>query len=1192
MRIGEMFAKPIDRDIKGVIKVGQDDGANVFQELDEYVVTRELSKHFREFFESYKKGMSSHTDKMGVWISGFFGSGKSHFLKILSYLLENKMVNGKRAIDFFTDGHKIADPMVIADMNLAGNVPTDVILFNIDSKSAASAKSNKDAIVEVFMKVFNEMQGFCGSLPFLADLERKLTEDDSYASFKAKFEEVSGNKWEKTREDFYFIQDELIATLTQLDIMSEESARAWFDNANETYKLSIEKFADLVRKYCESKGKNHHVVFLVDEIGQYIAEDEKLMLNLQTVTEDLGTACGGNAWIIVTSQQDIDSFTKVKGNDFSKIQGRFDTRLSLSSANVDEVIRKRILAKNKTANETLRLLYDQKEAVLKNLLTFTADTADKKLYTDREEFAAVYPFIPYQFNLLGQVLTSIRTHGASGKHLAEGERSMIALFKESAMAFMNGSEGILVPFHVFYNALDKFIDHTHRIVISQATENQKLNPFDVELLKVLFMIKYVKEIKANAENLTTLMVTSIDEDRIALRKQIEESLKRLIKETLVQKNGEAYMFLTNEEQDINKAIHNENVEMGEIINEASSIIFQELIKEPKYRYSARYNFAFNQIVDDRFFRNIQGFDIGIRFITPYIDKEYSVEMLRMVSMQESNVIVHLPNDSTFLDEISEALKINKYITKQTAGVSKSFDSIKRAKQDELIEKKTRIRVFLEDSIKNSDIYVNGDHIAISAKDPQSRINEAMGKLVNIRYNKLSYMVTAPILSDIDAIFRSSNQTTLGNLSDKIANQFALDDVLQAIELNSLRHMKTTLKTLLDRFSAAPYGFVELDVQWLVGMLFKQGKVSFVVNSQNLSPIYTEHAEIVKVLTKREYVDKLLIEKRERPKESQIKSVKEVMKELFGMIAVSDNEEVLMKSFKTRSQDKAKDLSELIGEYRFEARYPGKTVLVSAKKILDEINTGTDPMEFFKTVDSYCDDLHDAADDLAPVSAFFAGEQKGIFAKAWKYIDIFESSKTYVVDKVLIALVESIRAIAVKSSPYSDIYKLPALLEEFSDKHIALLESEAKPIREDIEADRTQVFAMLNSKSFADLFNDRFHYRFVELKEKLEKSNEVAAVKNIRYESDALKTRCLDEIAEYERKQLEAQKKKQELIFGHDQSPPPVVKVKQTKSISLRSMTTAQTIRIENEQDIDEFLATLKIRLMKELSEETSINLLM
>ena len=166
MFIKEMFEKQIDRDIQGVIIVGQSEEENVAQELDEYVVTRELQKHFAEFFSTYKKGIVGNTPKMGVWISGFFGSGKSHFLKILSYLLANKSVGDRKAIDFFADDRlaggkpKIVDQMVLADMKLAADTSTDVVLFNIDSKSDSNSKQNKDAIVNVFLKVFKEMQGF------------------------------------------------------------------------------------------------------------------------------------------------------------------------------------------------------------------------------------------------------------------------------------------------------------------------------------------------------------------------------------------------------------------------------------------------------------------------------------------------------------------------------------------------------------------------------------------------------------------------------------------------------------------------------------------------------------------------------------------------------------------------------------------------------------------------------------------------------------------------------------------------------------------------------------------------------------------------------------------------------------------------------------------------------------------------
>ena len=607
MTIQNIFAKPIDRDIKGVIKVGQDENENIKQELEEYVVTRELQKHFADFFASYKRGIVGTTDKMGVWISGFFGSGKSHFLKILSYLLSNKIVDGLSAIDYFINDNKISDNMVLADMKLAADTSADVILFNVDSKGESTGKQSKDAIVSVFLKAFNEMQGFCGAYPYVADLERRLSDEGKYNEFQNNFEDINGSSWSEERYAVDFIQDDIVETLDKIDFMSADAARNWCEKATEPYVISIERFADMVKKYIDRKGNNHHVVFLVDEIGQYIGEDSKLMLNLQTVTEDLGTACKGKAWVIVTSQQDIDSITKTKGNDFSKIQGRFDTRISLSSANADEVIRKRILEKNETGRETLTLLYDEKATVIKNLIVFN-DGVEKKLYSDRENFSAVYPFIPYQFNLLGSVLTAIRTFGASGKHLADGERSLLALFKESAMRVMNEELGALVPFNMFYEPLEEFIDHSHRGVIIRALDNEFINPnhdrecFDVNVLKTLFMIKYVKEIKANIENITSLMVSHIDEDRLQLRQKVEDALKRLIRQTLVQKSGDCYVFLTNEEQEINRAVGAQAVESAEITAKVSEMIFDGLYDEKQYRYpvmNGRYSYRFNQIVDDK-----------------------------------------------------------------------------------------------------------------------------------------------------------------------------------------------------------------------------------------------------------------------------------------------------------------------------------------------------------------------------------------------------------------------------------------------------------------------------------------------------------------------------------------------------------------------------------------------------------------
>lgn len=250
-----------------------------------------------------------------------------------------------------------------------------------------------------------------------------------------------------------------------------------------------------------------------------------------------------------------------------------------------------------------------------------------KLYESRENFAEIYPFIPYQFNLLGKVLNSIRTHGASGKHLSEGERSMLALFKKAAERLQNKNDGALVPFYMFYDALENFLDSVHSRVISQALDNKNINPageadcFAVNVLKVLFLVKYVKEFQATTiPNITSLMVDNVDEDTYELQQRVEAALKVLVKETLVQEHSGNYVFLTEEEQEIGREIERQNVETGEIQNKISDLIFNDLYAEAKYKYNSfngRYTFWFNQLVDNRPHKNNQNYDIGVHILTPY-----------------------------------------------------------------------------------------------------------------------------------------------------------------------------------------------------------------------------------------------------------------------------------------------------------------------------------------------------------------------------------------------------------------------------------------------------------------------------------------------------------------------------------------------------------------------------------------------
>lgn len=1212
MRIQEMFKKPITRDIQGVVIAGQGEKTNIATELEEYVVTPELQRHFADFFSAYAKGINGNTTKMGVWISGFFGSGKSHLLKILSYILDNEKIGGKRAIDYFIDDHKISDPMVLADMQLAANTPSDVIIFNIDAKSESDGKSNKDAIVNVFLKVFNNSLGFCGAIPYIADLERKLTEDGKYEDFKASYLKVTGHDWYEERHEFLSKQDGVVDALVDMGYMSEKAAWNWCDASIGDYQISIEDFAKRVKSYIDRKGNNHHVVFLVDEIGQYIGDDSKLMLNLQTVTEELGRECMGKAWVIVTSQQDIDSITKVKGNDFSKIQGRFDTRLSLSSASVDTVIKKRILDKNETAAQTLRLLYEQKATIIKNLVVFN-DGVEKKLYANDRNFAEVYPFIPYQFNLLASVLTSIRTHGASGKHLSEGERSMLALFKESAEAIKEKEVGAIVPFHRFYDALENFLDHSHKGVIMKAYDNSYINPdhkesdvFTINVLKALFMIKYVLEIESNIDNIVSLMVENIDDDRITIKEKVEESLKVLMRQMLVQKNGSLYVFLTDEEQEINREIDSQNVEMAEVINKVSEMIFEDIFTDKKYRYPAfngRYSFGFNQAVDDRPYKSGQGYDFGLRILTPWYEGGNDDTTLRMMSGQGREVLVVLPNDAAFLDEIRQYLKIEKFLRLNTSTQLAKYETIKEAKRVEMRERNANAKLYLTESLKEAIIYVNGDTVRTSAKEVTGRINESIGRLVQVVYNKLSYIDAACGEAEIRKMFHSTNQLTLGLECTTEPNTHALDDVLAFIAQNTHMHMKTSMKTVKDRFMKAPYGFVEDDVHWLVARLFKRGDLAFTVNGASVNQNNKTEEELISFITKKAFVEKLLMEERVRVNEKDKKAVRDVMKEVFGTSGVAEDEDSIMKNFQRYAQNTINEILRLEPQYH-RYTFPGKKALETGKRIMQSVLQIQFPLEFFQCVSKNREDYYDFAEDYEPVKAFFNGEQQQIFTRALDILAIYDDSKTYIVDEELEKVVHEMRQITGQEKPYQNIPKLPELRKRFMEVYMQILTREEKPVIDSIDQAQARVLEVLNTKEYADEKRSRYIDLFREIHDGAEHCNNVSTLRSFADKAEALKIRLLNEMdamdrriaeqkAEAARKAAEeaARKAKEEGKALPDRVAEPEVMyhVKKTKNVTIKNMTRASSWRLESAEDVEKVISSLRKSLLMELETNDIVN---
>lgn len=845
MKIQALFDRDITRPINGVVKADQLDATSVWQELDEFVVTRELTKHFRAFFTRYAESLSHHagpaaSEYMGVWVSGFFGSGKSHFIKVLSYLLENHEHSHdgarQRAVDFF-DG-KIADAMLLGDIKRAAAVNTDVILFNIDSKAPANA--SRDAMLSVFLKVLNERQGYSGDHAHVAHMERHLDSIDKLDTFHRAYRDATGEDWLEQRDVYEFNRDEVIQALMVALGQSQESCARWIDNAEDNFPLSVENFAKWTRDYLDARGPDHRLLFLVDEVGQFIGTDRPLMLNLQTITEMLGTVCQGRAWVVVTSQEDIDAvlgeIKKSKANDFSKIQGRFKTRLSLSSANVDEVIQKRLLDKTDEARAHLAQVFAETGDILKNQLTFADVGMTFKKYRHADDFVRDYPFAPYQFHLLQKIFESIRKAGATGLHLAQGERSLLEAFQSAARSIADQDVGALVPLYRFYPSIQSFLDTAVKRTIDKARDNDSLQPFDAIILQVLFLIRYVEELRGNVDNLVTLCIDRIDADRLALRHDIEASLVRLENETLISRNGDTYTFLTNEERDIGREIKSVELTSGDEARLLGVLIYRDIFNEDrKHRYARnKMDFPFNRLCDGQHHGNRTDGDLLVSVITP-LGEDYAMYNQARCTLEsqqdDGRVLIWLGDHSNLDRELRTHLKTDKYLrTRGTANRPASTEAIHRDLAAQNRDRRDRLKRTLSQLLVEARYFVLGPELKPTGKDPQANLAQALDYLIGNSFGKMALLET--LLDDPRketlAVLRMDDVSQLTLAMDQPqSNPRALDELRSYLQLATGASRQVVLHELIGRYRKRPYGWPPAEVALLLARLLVAAEVRLV-----------------------------------------------------------------------------------------------------------------------------------------------------------------------------------------------------------------------------------------------------------------------------------------------------------------------------------------------------------------------------
>ena len=407
------------------------------------------------------------------------------------------------------------------------------------------------------------------------------------------------------------------------------------------------------------------------------------MLNLQTIAESLNTKCAGRAWVFVTSQEDMDKVvgdrTKQQGNDFSKIQARFKTRVKLTSADVEEVIRKRLLEKNDAGASALKSIYAKESANFKTLFDFVDGAKTYRNYTDEAHFVGTYPFVSYQFPLFQAAIEGISDHNVfEGRNSSVGERSMLGVVQQVAKDIGDVEVGTLATFDHMFAGIRASLKSAAQRSIDVAERNLD-NQLAIRLLKALFLVKYVESFQATPRNLTVLVYDRFGLDLPALAEDVKEALTLLETQTYVQRNGNVYEYLTNEEQVIEEEIKNVDIDASEVSAQLFKILSGDVIKTSKIRYAKNgQDFPFGFKLDDQVHGPQK--ELSVHFITP--EYPYTPDETRMHSAGKDELRVILEPDERVLSDLRLLLKTEKYTKrKQTTSLSAIEEQILQLEGD-------------------------------------------------------------------------------------------------------------------------------------------------------------------------------------------------------------------------------------------------------------------------------------------------------------------------------------------------------------------------------------------------------------------------------------------------------------------------------------------------------------------------------
>ncbi|MBJ6799741.1 BREX system P-loop protein BrxC [Geomonas propionica] len=848
--ISSIFAQQVDRRIEEVIKVDQSDEQIIYEEIREYVFTDAIRASFTRIIDRYWETPNKPHEGIGVWVSGFFGSGKSSFAKMLGLGLSNRIISGKQAGTLIGE-RSSNDKIKLLLTQINEKIPTHAVIFDVSTDRGI--RSGNQTITEIMYRLFLESLGYAKDLD-LAELEINLEEEGRLSDFKSRYAALfPGEQWDDKKNLVMMALGKASKVMSDMEPGTYPAADSWVKGAKGRADITPGWLAERCKSLMERHKPECSLVFVIDEVGQFVARDVQKMLDLQAVVQNLGRVGRGKMWLIVTSQEKL---TELVGGlddrrvELARLMDRFpqEIQVHLEPSDISEVTSKRVLSKKSEVEPNLRKLFEDNRGALEAHSRLTADIQLPTL--DAERFMDLYPLLPYQVDFIIQVVSGLRMQGGASKHVGGANRTIIKLAQQlliNPAVNLAGKElGALASVDLIYDLVEGNISSEIRGRIADI-KHKVSHPFAQPVAKAICLLQFVKSIHRTPENIAASLYPGVGADSKLV--EVREALDALVKSHMVRHGDDGFRIPTPAEDDWERQRAGLTPQPGEAKRVYSETVKGFWTPQPSYNLHSTKMFKAGLSLDDKL---VLDGEIMVQMYFAEEGADYTAQQseLRGRSQKEEMKVFWLGALTPAIErEMAEVYRSKEILSRKERSVQTKDEGVlvteeKRRHNRHLDE----LKRLLKTALLSGSVYFRGNDRSPGAgsNEVKPEAEKLLGTALPMVYDRFAEAAAKIQANDLKALMEVQNLhglptvfNTLSLLEDQKGVPVFKTDSGPLYEVLTKIHNKTSYgevasgKFLEEEFAREPFGWDFDIVRLFTVSLLRSGKIEATSKGQTI-----------------------------------------------------------------------------------------------------------------------------------------------------------------------------------------------------------------------------------------------------------------------------------------------------------------------------------------------------------------------